>query len=370
MVDGPVPLAAGLGARMEAAGAPVWRLRVGIRTLHPLITAATSLWERGGDAASISESLHGLESLPEYQGSPLTIISTTRAPFRKALEGPLDDGDHEVLHELKARGGTDYFGLPLEFSNGAFAILVVTTDRAGGFSDHDIAGFTRVAAFLAPVVEVISARMVATAVADAYLGPRTGRRVLDGRITRGDVETIDAAVFVSDIRDWTGINNRLGAVDALALANRYFELIAEAVEARGGEILKFMGDGVLAVFPSEDGGRDATAVCDDALAAARAASSGAASAEPPLNLSFGIGLHFGEVLYGNIGSKTRIDFTVLGAAVNTAARIESLCGAHGETVLMSQAFADLAQAPVRKVAEQVLKGHDRPTSVYAAGDRP
>ena len=151
--------------------------------------------------------------------------------FRKQLANALSDADHNVLHELKARGGTDYFGIPLRFSDGTLATLVVTTDAAGGFSDPDIGRFTEIASFLAPIVEVFSARRVSLAVAEAYLGSRTGRRVLEGRITRGDIETIDAAILVSDIRDWTGLNSRLSAETALALANSYFEVIAEAVES-------------------------------------------------------------------------------------------------------------------------------------------
>ena len=359
-----------LGDRLSACGAPVWRLRFSMRTLHPLLAAKSSVWERDCESTQRLESTHGLEGRSGYIGSPLEIIGRTRAPFRRQLADALNDTDHNVLHELKARGGTDYYGVPMRFSDDASASLVFATDAVGGFSDRDIERFTQIASMLAPIAEVFSARNASLAVAEAYLGPRTGRRVLAGQITRGHIETINAAILVSDIRDWTGLNNRVGPGNALALANSYFELIAEAVEAHGGEILKFIGDGVLAVFPTDGGTPNAGTACQEALAAACQALQVAAEPDRALNLSFGIGIHFGEVLYGNIGSKTRIDFTVLGQAVNTAARIEGLCGRLGEPILFSQDFADRLATPTKQVAEETLKGHDVPSKLLTTSDDP
>ena len=321
------------------------------------------------------EALHGLEGRSGYIGSPLEIIGRTGAPFRKRLAGALSDTDHNVLHDLKARGGTDYYGVPMRFSDATSATLVFTTDNVGGFSDPDIERLTEIASVMAPISEVFSAKRASLAVAEAYLGPRTGRRVLAGQITRGHIETINAAILVSDIRDWTGLNNRVGPENALALANTYFELIAEAVESNGGEILKFVGDGVLAVFPTDSQTSDAATVCaatvcEGALAAARQALRIARQPDRLLKLSFGVGMHFGEVLYGNIGSRTRIDFTVMGQAVNTAARIEALCSRFGEPVLFSQDFADRLAGPTKLVAEEILKGHDVTSKVLTTSDDP
>jgi adenylate cyclase len=249
------------------------------------------------------------------------------------------------------------------------AILVVATDRADGFAEIDLDQFSKVASVLAPVVEVLALKRLSRAVAEAYLGARTGRRVLDGQITRGHIETINAAILVSDIRDWTGLNDRLGSEAALALANRYFETIAEAVEASQGEILKFIGDGVLAVFPTGES-LDAADVCENALNAARQALLAAREADPPLDLRFGIGLHVGEVLYGNIGSPTRIDFTVLGQAVNVASRIEGLCAELDRPVLFSQEFADRLDVPSEPVASATLKGRNTASTVLTTRDDP
>ncbi len=359
-----------LGGRLLAGGAPVWRLRLSMRTLHPLTAGVTLVWERDSDSTTALESPHGLEGRSGYIGSPLEIINRTGATFRKPLADPLSDTDHTVLHDLKARGGTDYFGMPVRFSSGALATLVFTTDTAGGFSNADIDRFAEVASVLAPIVEVFSLKLVSTAVAEAYLGPRTGRRVLDGRITRGHIEKIDAAILFSDIRDWTGLNNRLGAEDALALANRYFDVIADAVEEQEGEILKFIGDGVLAIFATENDAADAGAVCARALASARLALARSRATDLARDMRFGMGLHFGEVLYGNVGSKARLDFTVLGQAVNTAARIEGLCGRFDRPILFSQAFADRLTEPASLVAREILKGHDEASPIFTTADDP
>ena len=347
-----------LGNRLLEQGAPLWRLRMSVRTLHPLLSATTSEWERDNSAIEPVSVAHGIESRPAYVGSPFKTIATTRAPFRKRICDGLTSDDHTALHELQERGATDYLGLPMLFSNNAVAIVVFNTDTEGGYTDDDIIQFERLSAFLAPIIEVYSARNVSHAVAHAYLGQRTGQRVLDGQITRGHIENINAAILISDIRNWTGLNNNVSSEKALSLANDYFEVIADAVAGNGGEILKFLGDGVLAIFPFESDQGDSGCVCDNALNAARQAMQLARQSEPPLALEFGIGMHFGEVLYGNIGAATRIDFTVMGQAVNTAARIESLCGKMDRAILFSEEFAERLSESSTLIVEKRLKGYD------------
>ena len=355
-----------LGEKLLTAGAPLWRLRLSMRTLHPLIAAFSSVWERDAGKTHRIETSHGMEGRSGYYGSPLEVIGRTDAPFRKRLSEELTASDHKILHELRSRGGTDYFGLPITYSSGARASLVFNSDAVGGFSQADIDGFTEITSVLAPIAEVYSTRRISLAVAVAYLGPRTGRRVLDGQITRGDIEKIDAAILVSDIRDWTGLNSRMSAEAVVALANDYFEIMAQAVEKNGGEILKFIGDGVLAIFPADEEGESAETACQNALSAARHALQKLASGTLPPELKFGVGLNFGEVLYGNIGSKTRIDFTVLGQAVNIAARIEGLCSQIQAPLLFSQEFADRLAEQGNVVAEQSLKGHDSRFRIFTA----
>ncbi|MFD3191226.1 adenylate/guanylate cyclase domain-containing protein [Sedimentitalea sp. HM32M-2] len=360
-LDGLDDMVPALGDRLLQAGAPVWRLRLASRTLHPLITAVTSAWERDVKAIEPVRTLHGIEQSPAYIGSPMQFINRTRAPYRKRLLDPLGQADHEILHELKARGATDYYGLPMPFSDGNRAILLIATDDPQGFSDLDLGNFRMVAGVLGPIAEVFSARRVALAVAEAYLGRRTARRVLGGQITRGDIETIPAAILFSDIRGWTGLNAAKPADQVLALANRYFECLAGPVEDHGGEILKFIGDGVLAIFETGTDDETGHQACGQALRAAQAA------LVNELPLEFGIGLHFGDVLYGNIGSQTRIDFTVLGQAVNIAARIEGACRDLRKPLLYSQAVADRLDGPSALAATPVLRGVSGPTPVFAPG---
>ena len=354
-----------LGQRLKAAGAPVWRLRLSMRVLHPLTSAISAVWEDGRREAEHISSAHGLETQPAYTGSPMAYINETSQPYRKRLEDPLGPGDHAVLHELKARGVTDYYGLRVLFRTGNGCIPVFNTCRPGGFNDADIAAFHRICETLAPIAEVFCLQIISAAVAEAYLGRRSGRRVLSGQITRGHIDTLQSAILISDIRGWTMLNARLGAAAALPLANRYFGIMGAAVEDHGGEILKLTGDGVLAVFPAE--GIDAAAACRNALKAASDAFEAAAGAAPPLEVSFGIGLHFGELLYGNVGSDTRLDFTAMGPAVNAAARIEGLCGELGQPLLCSEHFADLAGGTFREAACRQLKGETQARRVFTPG---
>lgn len=357
-----------LGEKMLESGAPIWRVRLSMRTLHPLVAAVSSVWERDSQRIQQIDATHGMEGRSGYKNSPLEVIGRTEAPLRKRLAGELTNSDHDVFHELKARGGTDYFGLPLRFSDKTPASLVFTSDAPAGFSESDIEHFTVIGDVLAPIAEVFSTHRVSLSVAEAYLGPRTGQRVLSGQITRGDIETISAAIFISDIRDWTGLNNKVGPENALALVNRYFEIIGEAVDSNGGEILKFLGDGVLAIFPTNAETPDPEDVCAMALLAARQALRDIKQAKPPLDIEIGIGIHFGEVLYGNTGSSKRIDFTVMGQSVNTAARIEGLCSRFGSPILFSESFANRISKPTKFVAEEVLKGEVTPSKFFTVSD--
>ena len=171
------------------------------------------------------------------------------------------------------------------------------------------------------------------------------------------MEAIEAAILVADLRDWTGISERLAPRAAVDYANRYFDVVGEAVEAAGGEILKFIGDGVLAIFTEAD---DAAPAAERALSAGRGALAGAAGD----GLSIGLGLHYGEVLYGNVGAAARLDFTVLGSAVNVAARIEALCKEFDAPLLYTADIADRLPRPGAFVADASLKGVGAPVRIF------
>ena len=356
--------------RMLASGAPVWRVRMSTRTLHPLIAAFTVLWEHEAGEVASHTATHGLEGRSSYIGSPMEIIGRTQQPFRKRLAEPLDADDHVVLHELKSAGVTDYFGYPARLAPDRWAVFIFNGKGESGFTEADLAGFERIANALAPLIDLHVTRRTAQAVAETYLGKRTGRLVLEGRITRGNIETMEAAIFVSDIRGWTEINRLHDPDEVVAIANAYFETMAEAIESHGGEILKFIGDGLMAVFPVDEAG--ASAACQRALQAALSviepkkrddvAHDGGGSDLPTAR--FGVGLHFGTVLYGNVGSPDRLDFTILGDAVNLAARIEACCAELGRSLLFSSAFGGKLAEPTELVSRRRLKGVAEQVPLY------
>lgn len=353
-------LAANLAARIIDAGLPLWRVRISIRTLHPLITAKSAAWEREGGVVAMPNAAHGLESRPSYVGSPLQVMADTRQPFRKILTEPLGPNDHLVLHELKERGATDYFGAPMLFTEGAGGLVVFVTDAPSGFSDADIDKLFALIRVITPVIEVFKLKYSSQAITDAYLGSRSAERVLSGQITRGHIESIRAAILFSDIRGWTAINTRLPPTETVAIANSYFDIIEGAVSEHGGEVLKMLGDGVLAIFTGET---DADS-CSQAVAAARAAHE-VAKAHPNFTTQFGVGLHVGDVLYGNVGSAGRLDFTVLGAAVNLASRLEGLCSRFDRDILFSEDFAGNLEYPTHQIGAEPIKGLTAPQHIYS-----
>ncbi|WP_147107315.1 adenylate/guanylate cyclase domain-containing protein [Tateyamaria sp. syn59] len=354
-----------LGPKLRAAGIPLMRLRVGMRTTHPLIAAVSYIWDPGGNDAEDKAQLrapHGIESRSTYIGSPMEKISTSQAPYRRRLDNTLGPDDHLILHELKARGAADWYGRPMHFATGSFGMIIFVADGAE-FSADDLTLLDTLSEVLAPIVEARRHDHLATAIATSYLGPRTGQRVLDGEMTRGDISQIEAAILFSDIRGWTALNASQSAEHVLDVANRYFEVMSDAIDNNGGEILKFTGDGVLALFPSDGSEAGQVEACRQALSAAHAALGIAALADLPV--PFGTGIHFGKLLYGNVGARERLDFTVLGQSVNIASRVEAFCGRLNEPVLLSDTAAHLTGMPTRHVSTETLKGVDDPMPLHA-----
>lgn len=365
-LEGLKALTDGLGPRLCEAGVPLMRLRLGMRTTHPLIAAVSYIWDPGSTDPNEQEQMsaqHGMERRATYIGSPMEIIATTEAPYRRRLDDTLGSEDHLILHELKERGATDWYGRTMTFATGSFGIIIFVADGPNGFSDDDIALLDTISEVLAPVTEASGQHHLATAIATSYLGPNTGQRVLDGQITRGDIETTEAAILFSDIRGWTALNAAHPPKAVLDIANRYFEVMSDAIDNNGGEILKFLGDGVLALFPSEGTAGGKVQACRKAISAAHAALGIAALADLPV--TFGTGIHYGEVLYGNIGARERLDFTVLGQSVNIASRVEAFCGRLDEPVLMSDTVAQAVGSQMRHVGEHTLKGVAEPMPLFA-----
>jgi adenylate cyclase len=371
-----------LCSRMVGCGIPLWRVAVFVRTLHPDVIGRRFVWRLDG-GVSVSEAPYALLQTDEYRDSPVAPVFATGVGMRRRLADPRCPDDFAMLAELRAEGVTDYIIAPLIFTDGAIHAVSVTTRQLGGFTDAEVAGIESVIAPLARVAEVRALRRTAGNLLDTYVGHQAGERIMSGQIRRGDFETIAAAIWLSDMRGFTALADWLPPQDMLDLLNRYFDCQVPPIVAHGGEVLKFMGDGLLAIFPVAVGG--VGAVCRAALAAARAARANVAALDAPIAFSsrsgprFGLALHIGEVLYGNIGSGNRLDFTCIGPAVNLAARIEKLAARLGRTVLASGAFAQACGGELAAVGDFVLPGFSAAQAAYglpeeagraAAVDRP
>lgn len=354
--------------RIVAAGIPISRGFCYVGTLHPQVGAAAYVWKRGDTGATRVLGPRGIQSSAEFTNSPLTVALSTRQVFRRRLtKGPLD---FEILKQLKEEGGTDYLVVPMVCSDGEVNAITFLTDKAEGYSEAEVAGLEHIAQVLGIIVELQSSRRIAKVLMDTYLGPRTGARVLSGSIARGSGGTIRAVIWSCDLRGFTALTERLPYEELIALLNEYFEIVVKAVTDEGGEVLKFVGDGMLAIFELCTG-EDVGPCCSAALRAAQAAFSAVKAANVNRRtagapeIHFGVALHLGEVYYGNIGSPDRLDFTVIGPAVNHAARLERLASELGRDLLTSASFAAAARDPLESLGRYELRGVAEPQEVFA-----
>lgn len=363
--------------RLYAAGIPLARVFITFSTLHPLFEARSLTWRR--DRPLEAESfVHGsTETSAEWHGSPLNFMVRHGTPLlRRRLTGGDAGREFPVLGSLAGEGCTDYVGTLVPFGPpgriamdgiaGSFA-----TDRADGFTDSDVAALLRIHRRLAVACRVSIERQVTRNILTAYLGRNAGRRVRSGQIRRGDGQTIAAAIWYSDLRDSTKLAETLPATEFLGLLNRYFECTAGAVLAGGGEVLTFIGDAVLAIFPIGVRVASVGHACAQALAAAddavrrldalNAERHGAGQAP----IRFGLGLHRGEIMFGNIGVPERLQFTAVGPAVNEVERIQTLSKTLGLPVLVSEAFARALRRKWIGMGTHRLRGVARPITVFA-----
>jgi adenylate cyclase len=255
-------------------------------------------------------------------------------------------------------------------SDGESNAITFLTDRKDGFTDAEIGGLEYIAQALGVITELQSSRRIAKSLLDTYIGRRTGERVLSGSIRRGTGETIRAVIWDNDLRGFTALADRLPSEALNELLNQYFEIMAGAVIAEGGEVLKFIGDGMLAIFEIGDTA-DIRQACHSALQAARNAAVAAAKcnservAARKAAIRFGIALHLGEVYYGNIGAPGRLDFTVIGPAVNQASRLEKLAAELGRSIVTSASFAAAAPRYLESLGFHQLRGVAEPQELFS-----
>jgi adenylate cyclase len=360
-----------LCARLTACGLPLWRVAVFVRTLHPDIMGRRILW-RPDTGVSVADAPHAMLQSAEFLDSPIARVFNSATGLRRHLADPACPDDFAILAELREEGVTDYLVSPFIFTDGSVHAGTWTTRQPGGFTAAQVAAMESLVKPLARVAEIRALRRTAVNLLETYVGHQAGERILSGHIRRGDHESIAAAIWLSDMRGFTALADRLPPAALLDLLNRYFDCQTPAIAEQGGEVLKFMGDGLLAIFPVAGDDNAVGAVCRRALVAAQAARAGIA-ALPAIRGDnggprFGLALHLGEVLYGNIGGGNRLDFTCIGPAVNLAARIEKLAGSLGRTVLASADFAQRCGSGLAAIGHFPLPGFTDAQEIYGLPD--
>lgn len=367
-----VTLVTELTVRLDAAGAPVDRIRLTTTTLHPQVLAWGVFWDRDQGARPWTAG-HGGQNLDAYIGSPNQYVREEKKAYRRRLDSPARPDDHATLDDLRKEGMVDYLALPIAFGSGDIAVLTLATRLPTGFSDADLARLDVLAQFLAPLFEIIATRRITLGLLDAFVGPRISGKIMNGQVRRGDGDRIEAAFWYSDLRGFTHLSETLPTEELLRLMNDYFEYCAAAAAARGGEILQFIGDAILIVFEIGSKEREAE-VCESALDAAIDAFDSLAvvnhrrrhAGQP--EIEFGLGLHLGQVTHANVGSPSRLAFNVVGPAVNMTARIQSLTKEAGVPLLISSDFAKLVTRPLRHVGDFSLRGIAAPQALYSPID--
>jgi adenylate cyclase len=343
---------------LRAAGVDVSRITTGVPILHPQIFSFSGLWELG---KGTTERLYrtGPDFSTTMSNSPIRIAYEGGGPVRCDLTAPPRDGEFAILDNLRRQGFIDYIVYAVPFADGSHKALSLATTHRGGFDSDELALFEAMIPAVAFNLEVQALRRTARTLLDTYVGQQSGGRVLDGQIQRGTGETIRAVIWLCDLRGFTSLSETLPRDVLIDLLNCYFGPMCDAVAAQGGEILKFIGDAMLAIFPI---GADTAQTCGAALVAAERAQAALIEenrrregASLP-RIEYGLALHVGDVLYGNIGSDTRLDFTVIGPAVNLTARIESMCRQLSRPLLLSSDFVKAGAISAESLGAFPLKG--------------
>jgi adenylate cyclase len=369
-------------AEAVAGGLKLRRALVIVDTLHPIHEGRAFRWEYGGTETTLTEYGRTTEgkAAESWRRSPYYRLvqsgeTLLRLPITEATAT-----EFSQLQELRAAGLTDYVALVNRFAAdkiiGEMDCILSSwaTDAVAGFGENDVAALRRLVPFLALAMKSASLGRIAETLVETYLGRDAGRRVLQGRIARGVADRIGAVLWFSDLRGFTRITDTTSPEHIIPLLNDYAEAVVSAIHEEGGDVLKLIGDGILAIFRADEreaGNRERACRC--ALAAAVSARRRIAAlnerraGERLPTTDMYLGLHVGEVFYGNVGSKDRLDFTVVGPAVNEASRIAAMCRSVDQPVLLSSAFAAAAggeRARLVSVGRYALRGVGRPQELF------
>lgn len=332
-----------LNQKIIEAGIPVWRFFTSIPTMHPEVMVRSLIWTRGEETQVVLIPHDGLQQ-QQYKDSPIFLIREGARDFiRCKLVGPDADLSYPICVDLREKGGTDYCIFVSVFGTNIRSAISWTTDAPGGFTDEQIESLNSIRSVLSLRLDLESRKFAVNELLEVYLGPNASKRVLSGEFMRGTGETIYAAILCADLRDFSSLSENNSPKRIVEVLDHYFELTAQPIQEEKGEILKFIGDAILAVFPAEE--NDPHKACLAALNAARKIQNSVTqwnAEHPETQIHLGMALNVGDVVYGNVGAKDRLDFTVIGNAVNQAFRVESLCKDFGKSILTTEEFANKA----------------------------
>jgi adenylate cyclase len=355
--------------RLQQAGIPLKRATLHVMIHHPQWLGARFMWADGMREAELSRVDYDVRERSEFIGSPANELLEGAEEIRENLEqDPARGRKHALYDEMRAMGLTDYVAWPLYHTLGKRHLVTFATDAPGGFAPAHVAALKKLLPVLALVSEIRIKNRLARTLLETYVGAHAGELILAGATRRGTGTTVRAAIMICDLRDFTRISDNWPRDDVIDLLNDYFDAMSEPIARHGGEILKFIGDGLLAIFPlslPDAGARLLQAVNEARQAMAALNERNAATGRAPLN--YGIGIHVGDVMYGNIGSRSRLDFTVIGPAVNMASRLEALTKQVGKPVLLSREFAELVQPQfaLEDVGRYDVRGFSEPIELFA-----
>jgi adenylate cyclase len=365
----------GLNGAFRRAGIPVDRALFSLLVIHPQAAATGFEWRADHPTIEIMRQ-RSITTSEAYLRSPIKRIHDGVDLLHAPLSGPRASREFPFFDELRAEGFTDYAAFAIPFGNGQRNALTLTTRRPHGFTRAQIERVQDVLPLVAMVFEIHWGRRIAEAVLDTYVGRLASGRILAGSISRGQGERIDAVIWFADLRGFTALSDLRPTGDVIAALNQFFDALAGAIESHGGQILKFMGDGLLAIFPVEDVAfrhyacRQALDAAIDAHDAVAKINVDRAAANAPI-LRFNVALHVGIVVYGNIGSASRLDFTCIGPAVNLTVRIEGIAAKLGVPVVMSAAFGNVvreSRATVVSLGKHSVKGLMAPPEVFTLAE--
>lgn len=354
----------GYARRLIDAGVPLSRANIAQRYANPLLVAWGVIWTP--ENSTEYDVTHAMLNTASYVGSPFEYVLQNERPLHKSLVDLDRETEHLSYLELADGGGTDLYANFLQYGDGSKHGCTYVSNDPSGFSDDHIQLIQSAAYGLAAAMEPVTMRRSTRSLLQTYIGDGPAAAVSGGTIQRGESKTIEAVVMFTDLRGFTAKTEMWSDSDLLGALNEYFDVVVHAVEKHGGDVLKFLGDGILSVFTidgqatAEIQCRNAVDAAGQALADLRALNKIRMEAGKP-DLSMGIGINSGSVSYGNIGSPGRLDFTVLGSAVNVASRVQDLCKTLDREVLATQPvasycperFTDEGAHLVRGIANEV-----------------